>query len=230
MQQSRTGLRLDPRERLVSFYERHNPSKLPNVDATLLKFANREDELFSALARKYGEAVPTHRAPQRPRHAPNPRTAPAPTAPPETPASAPAAPAVRPPGESGIGPVAESPAQADTEWCEDATMVVEEEAAPPEPAGPFSLADRELMADAASLLWGEAAMGADFRFTTFKERLALFYANHNPRKLLDINGTLLKFRGREWVLATALRRKYGEALPQSSPVALPPPPYRRSGS
>eukprot|EP00756_Hemistasia_phaeocysticola_P055696 Hpha_TRINITY_DN31663_c0_g1::TRINITY_DN31663_c0_g1_i1::g.29137::m.29137 len=42
------------RERLVRFYRRHNPSRLPDVDAVLADYRGREDQLFSALEHKYG--------------------------------------------------------------------------------------------------------------------------------------------------------------------------------
>mmetsp|Transcript_15457 Transcript_15457/g.47962 ORF Transcript_15457/g.47962 Transcript_15457/m.47962 type:complete len:475 (+) Transcript_15457:188-1612(+) len=41
-------------DRLVAFYQQHNPARLPLVDATLRENAGREDELFAKLDRKYG--------------------------------------------------------------------------------------------------------------------------------------------------------------------------------
>ncbi|GMH55198.1 hypothetical protein TL16_g01844 [Triparma laevis f. inornata] len=38
---------------LVDFYQKHNPSKIDSIDATLKKFAGKELELFSRLAAKY---------------------------------------------------------------------------------------------------------------------------------------------------------------------------------
>jgi len=40
--------------RLARFYERYNPSKLPGVLSTLADNRGREEELFSALCRRYG--------------------------------------------------------------------------------------------------------------------------------------------------------------------------------
>ena len=46
------------RERLVAFYEKYNPDKLPTVDATLEKFKGKEGELFAKLEAKYVKAEP----------------------------------------------------------------------------------------------------------------------------------------------------------------------------
>eukprot|EP00635_Sarcinochrysidales_sp_CCMP3193_P011979 CAMPEP_0118889538 /NCGR_PEP_ID=MMETSP1166-20130328/419_1 /TAXON_ID=1104430 /ORGANISM="Chrysoreinhardia sp, Strain CCMP3193" /LENGTH=368 /DNA_ID=CAMNT_0006828129 /DNA_START=96 /DNA_END=1199 /DNA_ORIENTATION=- len=42
------------REWVVRFYEEHNPEKVANVDALLVKYAGREEELVVQLERKYG--------------------------------------------------------------------------------------------------------------------------------------------------------------------------------
>ncbi len=41
------------REKLIQFYNDHNKSKLDSVDATLEKYASREEELFKNLAKRY---------------------------------------------------------------------------------------------------------------------------------------------------------------------------------
>jgi hypothetical protein len=61
------GSPLSPLARLTALYTLHNPSKLDGVEATLAKYAGREDELFAKLDAKYGSAlsitpVPTVRA------------------------------------------------------------------------------------------------------------------------------------------------------------------------
>lgn len=50
------GKRDGPRERLVAFYTKHNPSKLPMVDRTLEAYKGREDELFEKLHERYASA------------------------------------------------------------------------------------------------------------------------------------------------------------------------------
>jgi hypothetical protein len=50
---------LPPRQRLVAFYETHNPSKLGDVEKTLERYAGREDQLFEKLEAKYGVAGST---------------------------------------------------------------------------------------------------------------------------------------------------------------------------
>jgi thiol-disulfide isomerase/thioredoxin len=46
------------RQRLVLFYQKRNPSKLANIDATIHKYAGQEDLLFDKLAKKYNCIVP----------------------------------------------------------------------------------------------------------------------------------------------------------------------------
>ena len=45
------------RQRLVAFYEKHNPSKLGSVDQTLETYQGREEELFAKLTAKYEPAT-----------------------------------------------------------------------------------------------------------------------------------------------------------------------------
>jgi len=43
----------DHRARLIDFYQKHNPSKLNTVDATLARYRGREAQLFDSLEKKY---------------------------------------------------------------------------------------------------------------------------------------------------------------------------------
>jgi cyclophilin family peptidyl-prolyl cis-trans isomerase len=45
------------RDRLSEFYKQYNPSKLDTVDATLLKFQGKEEELFEKLDKKYVQTL-----------------------------------------------------------------------------------------------------------------------------------------------------------------------------
>ena len=45
------------RERLVKFYQTHNPGNLHNLDEILQKYAGREEDLFRKLEKKYGLKV-----------------------------------------------------------------------------------------------------------------------------------------------------------------------------
>ena len=45
---------MDWRARLERFYSVHSPAKVPEVDATLVKFKGREEALFAGLVSKYG--------------------------------------------------------------------------------------------------------------------------------------------------------------------------------
>lgn len=51
------GQQVDYRAKLVEFYTKHNPSKLSSVDAVLVKYRGRENELFAQLERKYSTKV-----------------------------------------------------------------------------------------------------------------------------------------------------------------------------
>lgn len=42
-------------ERLVAFYEKYEPSKVDSIPGLLEKYAGKEDKLFVALTKKYGE-------------------------------------------------------------------------------------------------------------------------------------------------------------------------------
>ena len=42
------------RRRLIRFYKRYNPDKLPSVDEVLVKYKGLEEDLFQALVNKYG--------------------------------------------------------------------------------------------------------------------------------------------------------------------------------
>ena len=59
------GLAKSHRDRLISFYDQHNPAKatIKNVDKMLLKYEGREQDLFAKLERKY-EAVKIRKAAQ----------------------------------------------------------------------------------------------------------------------------------------------------------------------
>eukprot|EP00759_Apiculatamorpha_spiralis_P000357 PhF_6_TR1006/c0_g1_i3/m.2006 len=45
----------DYRTRLIQFYERHNPSKVSNVDKILSFYQGHEEELFTELTQRYGQ-------------------------------------------------------------------------------------------------------------------------------------------------------------------------------
>lgn len=47
------------KQRLVNFYTKHNPSKLGDVEKTLVAFKDREEELFAKLQEKYVTDVGT---------------------------------------------------------------------------------------------------------------------------------------------------------------------------
>ena len=44
------------RAQLAAFYEQHDPSKLPHIDAVMAQFAGKEDELLRMLAEARAKA------------------------------------------------------------------------------------------------------------------------------------------------------------------------------
>eukprot|EP00941_MAST-03F_sp_MAST-3F-sp1_P000329 g329.t1 len=49
-------LKKDWRSILISFYEEHNPSKVSDVDSLLKKYKGKEEKLYSALLKRYGDS------------------------------------------------------------------------------------------------------------------------------------------------------------------------------
>ena len=45
----------DLRQRLVAFYQRHNPTNLAQIDAILTAWGHNEAELWRQMAIKYGQ-------------------------------------------------------------------------------------------------------------------------------------------------------------------------------
>ena len=45
----------DLRQRLVAFYQRHNPTNLAQIDAILTAWGHNEAELWRQMAAKYGQ-------------------------------------------------------------------------------------------------------------------------------------------------------------------------------
>jgi hypothetical protein len=48
----------DYKQRLQRYYQHYNPGKLADVDATVAKYAGREEDMFAALVQKYGPESP----------------------------------------------------------------------------------------------------------------------------------------------------------------------------
>ncbi|EGZ17184.1 hypothetical protein PHYSODRAFT_498251 [Phytophthora sojae] len=158
---------VDYRQKLVEFYQKHNPDKLSSVDATLQKYKGNEEKLFQNLAVKYklndasGGISPTPGA--SPFGAPKP-----------TPAASPFGAATQ--TSSGFGSASGSGFGGGFQ-----------SSAPTTPAfgapSPFG---------AASSGFGAAAGGVNYR-----EKLTAFYQQHNPAKLSSVDATLEKYKGRE---------------------------------
>ena len=56
----------DLRQRLVAFYQRHNPTNLAQIDAILTAWGHKESELWRQMAKKYGQRAVDDMAPKAP--------------------------------------------------------------------------------------------------------------------------------------------------------------------
>ncbi|CAM9696885.1 unnamed protein product [Ascophyllum nodosum] len=54
----KVGLSEDPRSRLTKFYQKHNPSKMRDVDKLLRQYEGKYAELFRKLEAKYARPDP----------------------------------------------------------------------------------------------------------------------------------------------------------------------------
>ncbi|RLN21053.1 hypothetical protein BBI17_007976 [Phytophthora kernoviae] len=199
---------VDYRQKLVEFYQKHNPEKLNSVDTTLQKYKGREEQLFQNLATKYkvnaagGTSVP-----------------------PASPAVQPTKPnaAASPFGQAG----AFSAPSASSGAAFGSASSVGFGAVKPPSASPFGAAAQTFngfgssggsafgstpttpafgspsVFGAATGGFGAAAGGVDYR-----QKLTEFYQRHNPNKLNSVDATLEKYKGREDRLFAMLEQKY----------------------
>ena len=54
LNKARGGVDAYYRRRLLNFYQRYNPQKLPSCVSTLIQYKGHEEALFDALQKKYG--------------------------------------------------------------------------------------------------------------------------------------------------------------------------------
>nr|CCA18228.1 nuclear pore complex protein putative [Albugo laibachii Nc14] len=189
---------IDPqvRARLVAFYEKHNPSKLSEIDKTLDKYKGREDELFKNLYSKYkvhAEAVT---------NTPGPVCNPVSSSPFGNPSTAFN-------NSGGSGTV--MPTTLGRSSISSSNSISGFGASIPGPS--FSNPSQPIVL---SKPFGTAS-------GTCRDRLVQFYQKHNPEKLNDVDKTLAKYAGRETVLFELLEKKYGQTpltstTPQSGSV------------
>ncbi|KAG7390986.1 hypothetical protein PHYPSEUDO_006121 [Phytophthora pseudosyringae] len=228
---------VDYRQKLVEFYQKHNPDKLSSVDATLLKYKGNEEKLFQNLAVKYKVNNVS--------------------------GGVPASPAVQPAATSNVAaspfgnPGAFSASSSSTGSTFGSASSVGFGAAKPAPnASPFGAAKAPASSpfgatSQASTGFGSAggsgfggfqsatatapAFGSPSPFgaaaggfgaaaaagaggVNYRDKLATFYQQHNPAKLSSVDATLEKYKGREDRLFAMLEQKYLKKTP-TAPAA-----------
>ncbi|ETN21355.1 hypothetical protein PPTG_21078 [Phytophthora nicotianae INRA-310] len=208
---------VDYRQKLVEFYQKHNPDKLSSVDATLQKYKGNEEKLFQNLALKYkvnaSPAVqPANPATASPFGKPGAFSAPststgasfgstssvgfgaAKPAPSASPFGAAAAPASSPFGATS---------QTSTGFGSGASGFGGFQSTATTPA--FGTPS------AFGTTGGFGAAGVNYR-----EKLTAFYQQHNPAKLSSVDATLEKYKGREDHLFAMLEQKYVKKTPTAA--------------
>ncbi|CAI5744558.1 unnamed protein product [Peronospora destructor] len=209
---------VDYHQKLVEFYQKHNPDKLSSVDATLQKYKGNEDKLFQSLAVKYkvndaNEGVPNPLAslavpPAKPNTSPFGKVG----------AFSPSASSV------GFGAVKPSPA-ASLFGTAQAPATIPFGAASQTSNGfgsaggsAFQSTSATTPAFSAPTSFGEtttSGFGAASR-VNYREKLTAFYQQYNPAKLSSVDATLEKYRGREDHLFGMLEQKYVKKSPMAS--------------
>ncbi|GMF61872.1 unnamed protein product [Phytophthora fragariaefolia] len=220
---------VDYRQKLVEFYQKHNPDKLSSVDSTLQKYKGNEEKLFQNLALKY-------------------KVNEASGVPPASPAVQSAKPtaAASPFGQPGAFSAANTAAFGSTSSVGFSTAKPSPGASPfggPKPtpaASPFGAASQTSSGFGSASGFGGGfqsstpttpAFGAHSPFgnasggfgsaagsVNYREKLTAFYQKHNPTKLSSVDATLEKYKGREDHLFSMLEQKYVNKQP-AAPAA-----------
>ncbi|DAZ96744.1 TPA: hypothetical protein N0F65_012321 [Lagenidium giganteum] len=234
--QTGSATNADYRKRLVEFYQKHNPAKLSEVDATLAKYKGKEDKLFHNLAVKYktGEAGTTTAPPSGSLFTSSPK--PNPSASPfgnpssfasigspaqQKPAGTASAfgaanPGASPFGTSAFGGSPSSAPSTSTGFgfgnpsSTPAFGSTGATAGNTSAFGGFQQNAPAAPAFGAPSAFGTAAggFGAATGTENHRERLVKFYQQFNPDKLKDVDSTLEKYKGNEQRLFAMLEQKY----------------------
>jgi hypothetical protein len=213
------------RDRLVRFYTKYAPDKLPEVDVLLAKYAGKEVKMFEVLAQRYGPEPTAADVPVRNNNATT--TQPQPTPPSPTPA---------PPSHSG----------ATNDYRGRLTRYLQKYA-PDKVSGVDSMLDKyrgreeELFATLVSKLGPEpsssgtstqpaaaplatAPVASPAVPPAHRDRLVRFYAKYSPDKLPEVDSILVKYAGKEAKMFQVLVDRYGpEPDAAATRVATPPP-------
>ncbi|GLD95461.1 hypothetical protein PINS_up004106 [Pythium insidiosum] len=221
-----SGGGIDYRQKLVEFYQQHNPTKLGDVDSTLAKYKGNEAKLFQNLSIKYKTANPLGAVAQSP------------VLPPKSPGSSPfgnagafssislggtqSAPSFGSTNQIGFGakasgsaspaqsPFVTSPVEGNSFRSIGSGSFTTGTATPPAFGGGVSSSPAF---GAASQLGGGSAGFGLTQSSAHRDRLVKFYQQYNPDKLKDVDSTLEKYKGNEEKLFKMLEQKYVTGVP-----------------
>ncbi|CAH0482672.1 unnamed protein product [Peronospora belbahrii] len=196
---------VDYRQKLVEFYQKHNPGKLSSVDSTLQKYKGNEEKLFQNLAAKY-KVNDAHGGV---------------TVPPASPAVQPATPNAAASPFARLVSVQQSLSQQHLRLAQLRPPASSPFGAASQTSSGFSSAGRSGFGSGfQSTSVTTPAFGAPSSFgatasgfgasggVNYREKLIAFYQQHNPAKLSSVDATLEKYRGREDQLFAMLEQKY----------------------
>lgn len=196
-----TTITTDYRTRLTEFYSKHNPTKMNDIESTLMKYKGREEEMFKKLEEKYNKNPMTSSFGGGSHNSSSSSSSPSPFGQ-QQPGFGSTTSSLGTAGMSaqsspfgqmtGYGP-SSTPAFGST-----SSFGTQQ----PQQQSPFGQQTTMPMSN-----------------NNYRERLIQFYQQHNPSKLADIDKTLAKYQGREEKLFHDLEMKYKQQqqpLPASS--------------
>ncbi|KAG3121700.1 hypothetical protein PI125_g76 [Phytophthora idaei] len=208
---------VDYRQKLVEFYQKHNPNKLSSVDATLQKYKGNEEKLFQNLATKYKVNASPAVQPANPTATASPFGKPGAFSASSTSAGTTFGSA------SSVGFGAAKPAPSASPFGAAVAPASSPFGATSQPSAGFGSASGSGFGGFQSTTATTPAFGAPSPFgatggVNYREKLAAFYQQHNPAKLSSVDATLEKYKGREDHLFAMLEQKYVKKTP-TAPAA-----------
>ncbi|KAF1776599.1 WD40/YVTN repeat-like-containing domain [Phytophthora cactorum] len=213
---------VDYRQKLVEFYQKHNPNKLSSVDATLQKYKGNEEKLFQNLATKYKVNASPAVQPANPTATASPFGKPGAFSASSTSAGTTFGSA------SSVGFGAAKPAPSASPFGAAAAPASSPFGATSQPSAGFGSVSGSGFGGFQSTTATTPAFGAPSPFgatggVNYREKLAAFYQQHNPAKLSSVDATLEKYKGREDHLFAMLEQNttaFGGASGFGAPSAL----------
>ena len=221
---------LSYKERVVAIYQKYDPTKVGQADATLDKYKGKEEQVISALVKKYGPepvaAVGTDAG-----HPASPTTAHAAPTPPSTPRPS----SGRTYKERVVAiyqkydpsKVGQADATLDKYKGKEEQVIsalVKKYGPEPAASGPSTPRDESPAAAQSPAPPVNAAR-------SYKERVVAIYQKYDPSKIGQADATLDKYKGKEEQVISALVKKYGpEPTFAASPAAAAVPEEATSSS